>query len=177
MRTKLCKYFLPLLGLFLFIAPGCYDIVSGTFIVVETFEFTAHEDFYFYQVDVTDDATWQKHKDNIDFIDAVGAEFFITNTTGGSVTFNAYIDDYSGPLSSPTSVPGAATKIIDEFTVAPGVSKISYKQSLSIITGVDRMKALAKKGQFDYYGISPGHTTGEFVIDSAKIIITVSGSE
>jgi hypothetical protein len=178
MRTKLCKYILLLLGFVILIAPGCFEIVSGTFIIVETIYFTAETGFYFYQVDVTDDAEWQKHKDDIDFIDAVGAEFYITNNTGADVTFNSYIDDYSDPdLPEPVELPTTATKIIDDYTVSTGVSKISYSESLSIITGVDRLKALSKLGQFDYYGTSTANDGSLFIIDSIKIILTVSGSE
>lgn len=178
MRKKLCKYILPLLGLFILIAPGCYDIVSGTFIVVEKFVMTAETGFYYYPVDVTDDATWQKHKEDIDFIDAVGAEFYITNTTGSNVTFNAYVDDMTHPDSAdPVAIPTTATKIIDDFTVAPGVSVIDYKTSLGIIVGLDRLKDLAKTGQLDYFGTSSANDGGNFIIDSAKVIITVSGSE
>lgn len=158
-----------------FIAIGC--IVSGTFIVVEDFSFTAQSEFYFYQVDITDDATWAEHKDDIQFIDVVGVEFYITSSETGPVTFDAWIDDYSGAGSNPTLVPSSATKIIDGFTVQPGVSKITYAQSLGILTGISRLKALAMIGQFDYYGTSSGNIGTSFVVDSAKIIITFSGGE
>ena len=54
---------------------GCKYIISGTFVIVENIEFTAGSGFYFYQVDITDEEDWDEHKDDIDFIDAVGVEF------------------------------------------------------------------------------------------------------
>lgn len=153
---------------------GC--LVSGTFIIVEEIDFTAASGFYFYQVDITDDPDWEEHKDKIDFIDAVGVEFYITSTESIDVTFNVYIDDYSGPASSPTEVPSTATKIIDNLVVSPGVTKISYSESLGFLTGVDRLKALTKTGKFDYYGASSGNDGTTFVIDSGKVIVTFSAS-
>jgi hypothetical protein len=171
LKNRIGMLGLLLIGL---ITLGC--LVSGTFIIVESFTFTAQTGFYFYQVDITDDPDWEDHKDDIDFIDAVGLEFFITSTESGDVTFNAYIDDYSGASSNPTSVSGTATKIINNFTVSPGTTWISYSESLGILTGVERLKTLAKEGQFDYYGESTGNDGNSFVIDSGKVIVTFSAS-
>jgi len=157
---------------------GCKDLlVSGTFIFVETFAYTADSDFYFYQVDITDDPDWDEHKDKIDFVDAVGFEFYITSSEEGDVTFNAYIDDHSGLGPLPISTPITATKVIDGFVVAPGVSLITYKQSLGLITGIDRLKELVKIGMLDYYGEVTGNSGGTFEIDSTKVIVTLSASE
>jgi len=174
------KSVLAIIGLILIclMMVGCKDIlISGTFVFVDTFEYSATGDFYFHQVDITDDADWDEHKEKIDFVDAVGVEFFITSSEDGDVTFNAYVDDHSGLPPHPTSTPVTATKVIDDFVIAPGVSKITYKQSLGILTGIDRLKELAKVGMFDYFGEVTGNTGGTFIIDSAKIIVTVSASE
>jgi hypothetical protein len=165
------------LAIIVLLSAGCKDmLVSGTFIIVKSFSFTAQSGFYFYQVDITDDPDWQEHKDKIHKIDAVGVEFYITSTEAIDVTFNAYIDDWSGLGPVPSSVPATATQIIKDFTVSPGKTKITYKQSLGILTGIDRLKALAKIGKFDYYGTSTGNTGTDFKIDSAKVIVTVSAS-
>lgn len=175
MYTMTRKFGLSGTAIIALIFTGCL-IVSGTFIIVKKFEFTAQDGFYFYQVDITQEPDWQEHKDKIDFVDVVGVEFYITSNESGDVTFNAYIDDYSGLGPIPTSIPSTATKIIDDLTVSPGVTKISYAQSLSIITGVTRLKALAKIGKFDYYGTSTGNDGNTFIIDSATVIVTFSAS-
>ena len=155
---------------------GCKSIISGTFVIVENIEFTAGSGFYFYQVDITDEEDWDEHKDDIDFIDAVGVEFYITSTEATDVTFNAYVDDYSGIGPLPASIPSTATLIIDGLTVPPGETVITYKESLSFLTGIDRLKELVKLGRFDYYGTSTGNDGNTFVIDSGKVIITFSAS-
>jgi len=174
------KSILAILGLILIclVFVGCKDLlISGTFVFVETLEYTADNDFYFYQVDITTDPDWDEHKDKIDFVDAVGVEFFITSTETTDVTFNAYIDRYSGIGPLPTEVPTSVTQIIDSLTISPGVSHITYKQSLGFLTGLDSLKAYSKIGQFDYYGEVTGNTGGTFTIDSAKVVITLSASE
>ena len=40
----------------------------------------------------------------------------------------------------------------------------------------ERAKALAKLGQFEYYGTSTGNTGTSFVVDSGKVIVTFSAS-
>ena len=157
---------------------GCKDIlISGTFIIVKTFNFTAQSGFYFYQVDITDDPDWDEHKEKIDFVDAVGVEFFITSTEAADVTFNAYIDRYSGLGPLPDAIPTDATQIIEDFTVSPGVTHITYKESLGFLRGLDSLKAYSKVGMFDYYGTSTGNDGNTFVIYSGKVIVTFSASE
>jgi hypothetical protein len=171
------KNLFRLLGLALIalLAVGC--LVSGTFIIVEDFEFTAQTGFYFYPVDITSEPDWEDHKDDINQIDVVGVEFWITSTESGPVTFDAYVDDFSGTTPTSLPVPATATKIIDAFTVNPGANQhITYAQSLTFIKGVDRLKALAKTGKFDYYGTSTGNEGNTFKIDSGKVVVTVSAS-
>ena len=169
------KNFFRLFGLALIalLAVGC--LVSGTFIIVEDFNFTAQSGFYFYPVDITTEQEWEDHKDDINQIDVVGVEFWITSTESGPVTFDAYIDDFSG--GTPGAVPGTASKIIDAFTVNPGADQhITYAQSLTFIKNTTRLKALAKLGKFDYFGTSTGNEGTTFKIDSDKVIVTFSAS-
>ncbi len=176
MKTLKRNLSLPFILVAALLAAGCL-LVSGTFVIVEDFSFTAQGDFYFYQVDITDEEDWEEHKDQIDAIDVVGFEFFITSTAATDITFSAYVDDYSGIGPIPTAVPGTATVILDEITIPPGASHIIYAESLTLIQGVDRLKALTKTGQFDYYGTSSADVDDVFTIDSAKIIVTFSATE
>ena len=136
------------------IITGC--LLSGTFVIRKTLYFTAQTGFYFYQVNLTENATWKEHKDDIHFVETIGVELFINSSEPTDVTFNCYVDEYSGPGSDPASVPPTATKIIDSLTVPPGHTVISYAESLKIITGLDRLKTLAEEGMFDFYGTSTG---------------------
>jgi hypothetical protein len=152
----------------------CGCIVSATFIIDELFFFTPKNGFYFYQVDLTDDEDWEDNRDKIDMIDAVGFEFYYTNTLPGSVSFDAYVDEYSGFGADPGSVPSGAAQIIDSFTVVTGTGKMSYSQSLNAVMELDILKKLAKTGQFDFYVTSTGQIGTAFILDSARVIVTLS---
>jgi hypothetical protein len=170
MKTTVAGF--VLIGL---LTAGC--LLSGTFVVKKDihFDFTAGDVLYFYGVDITEEPDWKDHKDDIQFIDAVGVEFFIRNTGQVTDTFNVWIDEFSDPASTPTSVPGTASKIINNFVVPPGTTHITYDQSLKILTGLDRLKQLAFKGMFDYYATSTGSSIGStFFVDSGVVWVTVS---
>lgn len=157
---------------------GCKDLlISGTFVFVETFDFTAQGGIYYQSIDITTESDWDEHKDKIDFVDAVGVEFFITSTEEADVTFDAYVDDWAVLFVYPTSIPIGATQIIDGLVIKPGSTHITYKQSLGFLKGLDELKELAKLGRFNYFGESSGNDGSTFVIDSAKIIVTISASE
>ncbi len=154
---------------------GC--LISGTFVIVEDFSFTPPTSgLYFYAVNVTDDSDWADNKDKIDFIDEVGAEFYLTNNESAEVTFNAYVDDSGSGHTTVGAVQANATLVIDNLKVPANSTKhVTYAQSFQYITGLTRLKALAKSGKFDFYGTSSGNTGTTFTVDSAKVIITVSG--
>ncbi len=169
--------YLPAAGLILAAVALAGCLISATFVIHEPIKFTMQNDFYFEQVNLTDNATWEDHGDQVDFIDAVGMVLYITSGEAGNVTFNAYVDKYSGPSSSPSSVPKTATKIISNLQVPPGKTKITYKQSLSIITGLDRLKDLVKTGQFDFYATSSSGLGSSFRVDSGEVVVTFSAHD
>lgn len=171
--NKFIKRF-GILGALLVLATISGCIVSATFVIDELFYFIAMDDFYFYQVDLTTDEDWQDNKDKIDLIDAVGVVFYYTSSSAGNVTFDAYIDDHSGAGANPESVPTGATAIIEDFTVSPGEGTMSYAQSLSIMDELDELKRLAKVGKFDFYVTSTGTIGTNFVIDSARVVVTLT---
>jgi hypothetical protein len=169
--------YLPATGLILAMAAIAGCLLSATFVIHEPIKFTMQDNFYFQQVNLTDNATWEDHGDQIDFIDAVGMVLYITSGEAENVTFNAYVDKYSGPSSDPSAVPKTATKIINNLQVAPGKTTITYKKSLSIITGLDRLKELVKAGQFDFYATSSSGLGSSFRVDSGEVVVTFSASD
>ena len=175
MKNVLSKF--GILGALLLILSfgGC--IVSATFIIDEVFTLSLKDQFYFDQVDVTDDEDWEDHKDQIELVDAVGFELYYTSSESGSVTADVYVDDYSGPGANPSEVPTSATLIIDDFTITPGEGKMSYVESLKAIDNLDILKALAEQGQFDFYATSSGDLGSIVILDSIRVVITLTASE
>jgi hypothetical protein len=169
--------YLPATGLLLAVImlSGC--LFTATFVIHHPFKFTMQNDFYFEQVNLTDNTTWKDHRDQIDFIDAVGMILYITSGEAADVTFNAYADKYSGPSSNPAVVPTSATKIINDLVVPPGKTTISYKKSLTVITGLERFKDLVETGQFDFFATSSSGLGSSFRVDSGEVVITFSAHD
>ena len=175
MKSTLTKIGVPLPVLMIILVAGC--IMSGTFVIVEKFTPTAEDDFYYEGVDLTDNAVWKEHGDQVDFIDAVGFELYTRSTATEDITFDIYVDKYSGPDASPDSVPATATIVVDGVTVSPGTRTVTYAESLKIIKGLDTLKKLAMTGKMDFYATSTGGVGSTFVIDSIKAVVTFSASD
>jgi hypothetical protein len=156
---------------------GC--LVSGTFIIVEDFEFTGQTGYYQYSVDLTDESDWEDHKDDIDMIDAVGFEFTITNNSDVATVFNAWVTPADTNYNSVAEIiaPGNSTKVITDLAVpALGTISVNYAQSLGHITNLAALKALVKTGKFEFYGTSTNNPDVNFDVTNGKVIITFSAS-
>ncbi len=158
------------------LATGC--LLSGTFVVDQSFSFsTSGSGFYYYAVDVTGNSVWNDHHDDIDAIDLVGFELWLHNGGSENLTFNAYVDDADNSLcTSQSCLDGNTTKtqIIAGLTVAPGDRHITYVESFNYLKNLDKLKALAKEGKLNMYGTAAG--SGTLTVDSGKIIVTFSAS-
>ena len=160
------------------IVTGCY-IISGTFVIIKKFTFTTETGFYHELVDITNEADWKNHKDEIDDIDLVGFELWFTNNEAFEVTFNAYVDDGAAPeYSTFSEVDANADKVLDNLILPAGPggkTHITYGNSFKFIENVDKLKKAVKSGKFHFYGVSSGGTATGFVVDSAVVVVTFSG--
>jgi len=169
LKNKLGWFGIAVIGCIL---TGC--LLSGTFVINHKFTMGDMGNFYFYQVDITNEEVWEDHSENIDFIDAIGLELYITSSEPSTVTFDAYVDTYSDVTITPGSVPTDATVIIEDLTVSPGKTFITYAGSLALLKNLKVLKTLTKKGKFDFYAETTGTAGTTFIIDSARVVITLS---
>jgi hypothetical protein len=154
---------------------GC--IVSGTFVLTEDFDFIISGELFFYAVDITDEEDWEKRRDDIENIDAVGFEIAYDNDGSGPVTFSAYIDTYGEPTyTSVGELDANAVKILDDITLPVGMGKISYSQSLSNVMNIEAIKKLGLTGRFHFYGVASGGTGTFTILPGSKAIITFTAS-
>ena len=170
---------LLLLAVTVLLLAGC--IVSGTFVVtllIDRDEFTTGDNFYYYGVDLTDEDVWQDHKDDIESIDVVGFELWITNNSGSATTFNIWIEDIGQPQRTTIAqVQANATQVVQDLSVPTGSSHVTYGQSLSHVINIPTLRALAMSGAFHYYGSSSvGGPGAQYVVDSARVIVTLTAS-
>lgn len=167
----------------LLIIGGC--LVSGTFIVVETFSFTTQTGFYPESIDLTDNSVWDDHREDIDDIEMVGFELWITNNEPSEWSFWAYMDNYDVNCYDQSCADASSSKflIFDTLTIPANTGSgshkyISYAKSFDLIRNLDAIKKKVLTGQFNYYGYATGGGAGYGgKVDSVKVIITVNASD
>ncbi len=174
MTTK--RIIIAALALSVLALSGC--LVSGTFVFTDVFKLSITNGYSHWYVDVTDDSDWQDAKDNLDKIESIGFEMFITNPNQTDAVLDVYVSDppSTATLTSISAVQTNGTQVLDDFTVPAGVSKfkMTYSQSFSYLMNVEKLKTLAEGGAFHVYGLTSGSTS--FSVDSAIVIITLNAS-
>lgn len=168
-------------------AAGC--LLSGTFVVVYSFAFTTQTGFYPVNVDLTGEDEWNDHKDDIDVIEAVGFELWITNNEPQPWSFAAWIDDASETfydVGNQTGFDASNTKILifDTLTVPASTGQtgsqrfVSYAESLTLLRNMNALKQMVKTGKFHFYGLATANNGGVGgQVDSVRIIVTLSASD
>jgi hypothetical protein len=156
---------------------GCI-LISGTFVIVQTFDLSAQSGFYYYNVDITEEPDWEDHKDNIDAIESVGFELWTDNFEGEGWSFDVYLDGADQPVyTDRDDVIANATQVLDGLAIPRGPMHLTYGESFAYVINVETMKALVKTGQFHYYGFARGELIHGYEVDSGKVIVTVAASK
>ena len=167
-----------------FVAGGC--LVSGTFTIIETLSFTTQTGFYPEAINLADNDDWEEHRENIDKVELIGFELWITNNETSEWTYSGYMDDYDPACTTLTCFNGSTSKfmVLKEITIpaasgGTGSQKyISYANSFDYIDNLAAMKAKVLSGQFNVFGIASGGSGGlGGIIDSLKIVITINASD
>ena len=159
----------------LFLLSGC--LISILVLVDEEISTTTVPGPFFAEfVDVTDEEDWIDHEDDIEFVNWVSFDLWLTNPSSIDITFEGYIDDADNPACSDVPCAMTKTRILRPITI-PGSSTrhITAGESLGFIENMPLMKTLAQEGRFNFYGVSTG---GTFVVDSGRVVVAVvvSGS-
>jgi hypothetical protein len=155
---------------------GC--LVSGTFVFTDVFKLNITNGYSHWYVDVTDDSDWEDAVDNLDKIESIGFEMFVTNPNASDAVLDVWVSDppSTAQLATINAVEANGTQVLDDFTVPAGSSKfkMTYSQSFSYLMNVEKLKSLAEGGAFHVYGLSSGSVS--FSVDSAIVIITLNAS-
>ena len=164
---------------------GC--LVSGTFVISETFifDFTTQDGFYTEAINLENNADWEEHEDKLDKVEIIGFELWITNNEPVEWKYWANLDEYDVNCTTLSCANASSTKflIFDTLTIpaatSTGSSKyISYAESFNYIKNLDKIRDMVFGGSFNYYGFATGGAGGNGgKVDSVRIIITVNASE
>lgn len=161
------------------LAPSGCKIVSGTYVVEETFypqPLIGNDKYYYEAFDITGNSVWEDHEDDIKDIDNVGFEIWLDSDAASSNNFNCYVDDLASSLSDSSSVSAVqngATHVLVDVPMPPGQSFIGYAASFSHIANLSTLKSLAESGQFQFWAMADIFTD-DFRIDSIRIVITIT---
>jgi hypothetical protein len=173
-RTQHMVVLLAVLGL---IVTGC--IISGTFVLdikVTASDLARHGNSYFVDVDLTDNSVWEDHADNLDGVESVGFELWITND-GPQTTFNLYVDRPTATIFTDVAdIEDSTIQVLRNLTLpADRTTHITYGDSFGYLTHVSDLTSLAKGGAFHFYATWTQAT--DVTIDSARIVVTISASD
>lgn len=156
---------------------GC--LISGTFVVTAFFteqDFTTQGEVYFFVVDLTQESEWEDHQDDIESVDLIGFELWITNHDSVAAKFRAYVDELGQPVYNTEAelISNAVPKVFGDLTINPGANTVTYAESLALLTNLEALKTLVESGTFQYYGVATTGNVAGYTIDSARVIVTLS---
>lgn len=178
-KTSLHKGYLAAALTLLLLAAGC--IVSGQFVVViaGTSTITSDDETLDYlAVDLTDNETWQDHKDDIQAIVDVKFECEFVNNRNSAADGELYIS--TELYTTVEQVRTNATKVFGGLALEPSeVRSVSFSESADYIENLETVLDLLEGGQFYFYGIAaeaPFDITVRGVGDEdyARFLITFS---
>jgi hypothetical protein len=155
-------------GLLVVIAAGAGCLVSGT----EVFDFligtlsVSGGTFDSLTVDLTDDDTFNDHKDEIELVDRVGFTTNVTNNSGQDALLSVYFSTQSG-LSDPAT---QATPLFLNVAIPAGGREISYDESLDLLLNFDKLQAAIPGGVITFYSTANG--TFNLTLNDLTMIIT-----
>ena len=176
--NKAKKKLVPILaaGLAILLA-GC--LISGTFVLDIKFtaaELARHGNLYYTEVDLTENDIWEDHADELDEVQSVGFEMWITND-GPQTTFDLYVDKSSGTVfTDPEDVADSTVQVLRGLTLAADrQTHITYGSSFTYLTNISTLTKLAKSGMFHFYATWTQET--DVTLDSIRVVVVISASD
>lgn len=157
---------------------GC--LVSGTFVIdlsIDNTDIMTMTEFQYFEVDLTQEEDWDDHKDQIDYIDNLGFQLWVTNNGASDVTGQLYMaEEYADSIDTAAEVEDEATLVLTGMTLSPGENYIDWPTSLGLIQNLDSVKTWVEGGEFVVYALTES-LPFNITIDSATVIVTVTASE
>lgn len=165
---------LALAGFLAILVVGC--IVSGQFVIVINIEDEVayvNNILSSAEVDLTDDDTWKKHKDDIQNIVDVKFEMTIKNDSATVASGQVYVS--KSEYDDADSVKAKATLVLSGMMVKGGESrKIKFAESAQFITDLDKLLELVETGQFYVYALAEQPPFVIRVLAGSRLLVTFS---
>ena len=117
-------------------------------------------------IDMTNDETYNDHKDGIGVIDRVGFTSDVANNSGQEALLSVYFSTQSG-LSDP---PKQATPIFLDVAIPAAGRTISYDESLDMLLNFDQLQEAIKGGVVTFYATANGAVS--LTLNDLTMIVT-----
>jgi hypothetical protein len=178
-KIKFMTLLLSLLAVI--ILAGCWEwIASGTLVFGETYkdeDIMTADEFHYFEVDLSDNETWADHEDNINAINSIGFEMWVTNNGAEAATGQIYFTRGDDPLyTTAAEVRSNAVKIFDGWEIAPdGVQTyLNWPMSLAYIESADTLyQTILETGEVTLYALAE-NLPYTLVVDTATVVVTVT---
>lgn len=155
---------------------GC--IISGQFVILIDWGgiVSTDQSLDWDEVDLTDDDTWQDHKDDIQNIIDVKFEVTIINNLGTVATGEVYLSPTLH--GSITDVRNNAIRILHGIEVpANSTRTISFEESAAFQENLSAALDLVETGQFYIYGIAENVPFSIEIPHGSRLLITFSAGK
>jgi hypothetical protein len=117
-------------------------------------------------IDLTDDDTYNDHKDEIEVIDRVGFTSDVANVSGQDALLSVYFSAESG-LTNPAQ---DATPLFLDVAIPAAGRSISYEESLDLLLNFDQLQEVIKGGVVTFYSTANG--TFNLTLNDLTMIVT-----
>lgn len=168
---RLFRHPLALAGVVALIAAGC--IVSGQFVIVVNWGgiVSTNTQLNPETVDLTNNQTWQDHKDDIQKIIDAKFEMTIKNNANTVATGELYVSDQDG--LSLGDLETSATRILFGIEIPAGDSvMISFTESAQYQENLETLLDLAETGLFYLYGVAENTPFNIEIMQGSRILVT-----
>ena len=149
---------------------GC--LLSGTFVIDLPLDEMLFSSSIFYQqkLDLTDNQTYNEHKDQIKDITDIGFALKIENNTGSNASGELYLSDDS-TYTTASQVKSNATLILTGISVPANSTKsINWSESYQYIKNLGALKEQVKSGSFWVYALIDQAPLNVRIYDASVII-------
>ena len=153
-------------GSLLVLGAGC--LVSSTELfdlLIGTFDVNGGE-FEQATIDLSEDETFNDHKDEIEVIDRVGFMGDVTNHSGQDALLSVYFSTQAG-LTDPVT---QATPIFVNVPIPAAGRTVTYEESLDLLQNFDQLQEAIKGGVITFYTTANG--TFNLTVNDLTMIIT-----
>ena len=175
---------LPFVAALLAAFVGC-GLISGTFLLnlklVEDEDLFWAGDYYYSEVDFTEEEVWEDHGDDIDKVDLVGFDLWATNdlvTDEFYTVYAARMESSLADTSTVAQIEAGATAVFRDVPIkADATTHISFGNSINYIANFDSLQLWAETGEFKAFAVPSVGNVVDMRIDSLRVLVMFTASK